>query len=231
MQLRRCIRKANTWWILTRALILRRSHLQQELLFEMIATCSIWSCQAKLIHWSISWRLRRFRILRMIWLEDLISKLKRSKRFVLNLNVLTMHQNMHILICEVNFQVIELPIKHPELFESLGIAQPKVRFLPEDHFNWFELYMKRKRLKVICFPGCSPLWTSRHRKDIAGTCSCSSHWLHLHQGFWFWVGSEIYWWGLPYGSWTLCHGQVGWFFITTFFSVITEALVVCELDA
>jgi SpoVK/Ycf46/Vps4 family AAA+-type ATPase len=23
-------------------------------------------------------------------------------------------------------QVIELPIKHPELFESLGIAQPKV---------------------------------------------------------------------------------------------------------
>jgi 26S proteasome regulatory subunit T6 len=25
-------------------------------------------------------------------------------------------------------EVIELPIKHPELFESLGIAQPKVRF-------------------------------------------------------------------------------------------------------
>jgi hypothetical protein len=25
------------------------------------------------------------------------------------------------------WQVIELPIKHPELFESLGIAQPKVR--------------------------------------------------------------------------------------------------------
>jgi SpoVK/Ycf46/Vps4 family AAA+-type ATPase len=24
-------------------------------------------------------------------------------------------------------QVIELPLKHPELFESLGIAQPKVR--------------------------------------------------------------------------------------------------------
>ena len=25
----------------------------------------------------------------------------------------------------VFFQVIELPIKHPELFESLGVAQPK----------------------------------------------------------------------------------------------------------
>lgn len=28
----------------------------------------------------------------------------------------------------INIQVIELPIKHPELFESLGIAQPKVPF-------------------------------------------------------------------------------------------------------
>jgi hypothetical protein len=28
------------------------------------------------------------------------------------------------LLC---LQVIELPLKHPELFESLGIAQPKVR--------------------------------------------------------------------------------------------------------
>ena len=25
-----------------------------------------------------------------------------------------------------DFQVIELPVKHPELFEALGIAQPKV---------------------------------------------------------------------------------------------------------
>jgi hypothetical protein len=29
--------------------------------------------------------------------------------------------------CVVWLQVIELPLKHPELFESLGIAQPKVR--------------------------------------------------------------------------------------------------------
>ena len=26
-------------------------------------------------------------------------------------------------------EVIELPVKHPELFESLGIAQPKVRVM------------------------------------------------------------------------------------------------------
>ena len=33
-------------------------------------------------------------------------------------------------------QVIELPIKHPELFESLGVAQPKVGATPipeEEH--------------------------------------------------------------------------------------------------
>ena len=33
-------------------------------------------------------------------------------------------------------QVIELPIKHPELFESLGVAQPKVCFpLPQPAFT------------------------------------------------------------------------------------------------
>ena len=29
-------------------------------------------------------------------------------------------------------QVIELPIKHPELFESLGVAQPKVTQTPRE---------------------------------------------------------------------------------------------------
>jgi ATP-dependent 26S proteasome regulatory subunit len=29
--------------------------------------------------------------------------------------------------CLLVVQVIELPLKHPELFDALGIAQPKVR--------------------------------------------------------------------------------------------------------
>lgn len=33
---------------------------------------------------------------------------------------------VHTFFCSSFGQVIELPIKHPELFESLGIAQPKV---------------------------------------------------------------------------------------------------------
>ena len=33
-------------------------------------------------------------------------------------------------------QVIELPIKHPELFESLGVAQPKASLaFPTDAFS------------------------------------------------------------------------------------------------
>ena len=33
----------------------------------------------------------------------------------------------------VFFKVIELPVKHPELFESLGIDQPKVWMM---HSDW-----------------------------------------------------------------------------------------------
>jgi len=32
------------------------------------------------------------------------------------------------IVCFACDQVIELPVKHPELFEALGIDQPKVRF-------------------------------------------------------------------------------------------------------
>lgn len=34
-------------------------------------------------------------------------------------------------------EVIELPVKHPELFEALGIAQPKVGLFIYFHFGWF----------------------------------------------------------------------------------------------
>ena len=36
-------------------------------------------------------------------------------------------------LSNVFYKVIELPVKHPELFESLGIDQPKVRMM---HFDW-----------------------------------------------------------------------------------------------
>jgi 26S proteasome regulatory subunit T6 len=56
-------------------------------------------------------------------------QIKEIKEVCFDLKCAIKHQNIHNLIYEANFQVIELPIKHPELFESLGIAQPKVCFL------------------------------------------------------------------------------------------------------
>ena len=48
-------------------------------------------------------------------LRNLLKVLRRfAKRFA------------HSLTVTGALQVIELPIKHPELFESLGVAQPKV---------------------------------------------------------------------------------------------------------
>lgn len=46
-------------------------------------------------------------------------------------------------------EVIELPVKHPELFEALGIAQPKVGHSEESRFL---RYLMGKRATVML--GC-----------------------------------------------------------------------------
>lgn len=58
-------------------------------------------------------------------------------------------------------EVIELPVKHPELFEALGIAQPKVLFIAAASF--------------YCFLGCSSLRSSRNWQDSSCASSGSSH--------------------------------------------------------
>lgn len=51
-------------------------------------------------------------------------------------------------------EVIELPIKHPELFESLGVAQPKVR-QPRDLSGWPRLTSNVSRVTLcLCLHGC-----------------------------------------------------------------------------
>ena len=37
-------------------------------------------------------------------------------------------------------EVIELPVKHPELFEALGIAQPKVHSITNLFYHWSIMY-------------------------------------------------------------------------------------------
>ncbi len=59
-------------------------------------------------------------------------------------------------------EVIELPVKHPELFEALGIAQPKV---------FVDYYL----MLLFIWLGCSIVRTAGYWQDIVGTCSCTSH--------------------------------------------------------
>jgi 26S proteasome regulatory subunit T6 len=49
-------------------------------------------------------------------------------------------------------EVIELPVKHPELFDALGISQPKVCLIFLQLFSFFLFYL-----------GCFTLWPSRYR--------------------------------------------------------------------
>ena len=58
-------------------------------------------------------------------------------------------------------EVIELPIRHPELFESLGIAQPKV--------------FCRLCCHVANMIGCAVIWSPGYWKDPACSCCCPSH--------------------------------------------------------
>merc|ERR1712013_978882 len=64
-------------------------------------------------------------------------------------------------------EVIELPVKHPELFDALGIAPKR----------------------------CVVVWTSRNREDLVGQSCCSPHRVHIHQGVWIRARSEVHWGG------------------------------------
>ena len=62
-------------------------------------------------------------------------------------------------------EVIELPVKHPELFEALGIAQPKVRYLEQSpRFKIFwNVKFKKKQLHVT---KVHKLFSDRHMYKI-----------------------------------------------------------------
>ena len=50
-------------------------------------------------------------------------------------------------------EVIELPVKHPELFDALGIAQPKVRRTTALSVYPTRTQAKRRSYKVGCSRG------------------------------------------------------------------------------
>ena len=90
-------------------------------------------------------------------------------------------------------EVIELPVKHPELFESLGIAQPKVggASVRSAGFNPFP-------------PGCVAVWAARDREDTTGEGSGPPHRVLLHQSLRVRAGAEIHRRGIPHGGGVAC---------------------------
>ena len=66
-------------------------------------------------------------------------------------------------------EVIELPVKHPELFEALGIAQPKVCG------RYFLVSLPNKII------GCPALWSTRYRKNSTCQSCCTSYRLYIYQ--------------------------------------------------
>ena len=74
-------------------------------------------------------------------------------------------------------EVIELPVKHPELFDSLGIAQPKGKYSNISGIlkvSFFDILIHR----------CVIVWPTRNRKNSACQSCGSSYRVHIHKSFW-----------------------------------------------
>lgn len=99
-------------------------------------------------------------------------------------------------------EVIELPIKHPELFDNLGIAQPKVFIYCKNVLKLFLLLFKILTLAV----GCSSLWSTWNRENLTCTRSGSSHRLQVYSCIWSRISAEIHWGRFQNGSRAFCYG-------------------------
>lgn len=76
-------------------------------------------------------------------------------------------------------EVIELPVKHPELFEALGIAQPKASAALGGSLGWPRVPSRALRCHGAV-PGGAALRPARHGEDPAGQGRGPSHRLYLH---------------------------------------------------
>ena len=99
-------------------------------------------------------------------------------------------------------EVIELPIKHPELFESLGVAQPKgvSKTCSLCVFAYIVVVYVSYPHNVLFMVSGAPLRPSRDREDTFGTCRSASYRLYLHPREWCRVGAKVHRGGVPHGS-------------------------------
>ena len=96
-------------------------------------------------------------------------------------------------------EVIELPVKHPELFDALGIAQPKGVLLygPPGKTKMPLFKENVKNVILVC----------RDRQNPVSSRCGASHGVHLHPGFWIGVGAKVHWRRQSNGQRALCDGQ------------------------
>lgn len=81
-------------------------------------------------------------------------------------------------------EVVELPIKHPELFEALGVAQPKVgkRASCQQHAPWSSWRCA----------GCTAVWAAGDWQNFAGARRRTPYGLYFYPGVGRRTGAEIY---------------------------------------
>lgn len=151
------------------------------------------------------------------------------------------HLAMHCTV-PLHLQVIELPLKHPELFDALGIAQPKGVLLygpPGTGKRDAALPCKQRiadSLEGLLLSQASAatrrlgspsqylpiLLICVRRQDAAGTRGGAPHRLHLHPRQRRRAGAKVHWRGQPHGPRAVCHGAV-----STDFMFVVVACLVC----
>jgi hypothetical protein len=92
-------------------------------------------------------------------------------------------------------EVVELPIKHPELFDALGIAQPKGVLLYGPPGAFCCVQAERDALACAERPSFG-----RHGQDAACARGCAPHGLHLHPRLRLRAGAEVHRRGQPHGA-------------------------------
>ena len=103
-------------------------------------------------------------------------------------------------------EVVELPIKHPELFESLGVAQPKVRVAANRALSRAHSAVHSFVAERPLPAGGAAVWPAGHWQDAPGAGCRAPHRLHVHPGVGRRARAEVHRRGLADGARALRDG-------------------------
>ena len=80
---------------------------------------------------------------------------------------------LFVIFVSFEIKVIELPVKHPELFEALGIDQPKVRFKLLSESQFYKQHVNDKILYTVLlsrkFPTVLDYWGPKANHNATAT--------------------------------------------------------------